>query len=97
VIECDPTARLDIETTALDAAGPVPEAASVPVPTGVAPSIKVTEPVRATFGVVALCAVTVTVNRVTAPALAGFALAATAADVAILFTVSVSAAETLPA
>src|ERR1700693_874840 len=85
VIECDPTARVDVVNAALPLL-------SVPVPSTVVPSLNVTDPV----GVPVVNDFTVAVKVTGFPCLEGFSEEVTVLDVAAFVTVSVSTAEVLP-
>src|ERR1700676_4285798 len=85
VIECDPTASVDVVNAALPLL-------SVPVPSTVVPSLNVTDPV----GVPVVNDFTVAVKVTGFPCLEGFSEEVTVLDVAAFVTVSVSTAEVLP-
>jgi hypothetical protein len=84
VIECDPTASVDVVNVALP---PL----SVPVPSTLVPSLKVTIPV----GVPEVAGLTVAVKVTAWPNTDGFAEETTDVEVAALFTVNVAAFDVL--
>ena len=85
VIECDPTASVDVLNVALPLL-------RIPVPMVVVPSLNVTDPV----GVPVVDEFTVAVKITEFPRFEGFSEEVTLLDVAALFTVCVSIAEVLP-
>ena len=85
VIECDPTASVDV----VNAAFPL---LIVTVPNTLAPSLNVIDPV----GVPDVEGFTLAVNVTTLPCVAGFSDELTVVEVPALLTTSVSAAEVLP-
>ena len=80
VMECVPTARVDVVNVALPLL-------SVPVPNTVVPSLKLTVPV----GIPEVAGLTVAVKVTVWPNIDGFAEGTTDVEVAALFTVNVAA------